>query len=418
MIRFCKAPLLALIAVAGLFLFSGCASYENRIEKPRTLFERGQYDEAIKELQGLVERKDNDQLLYLMDLGLVQHEAGHYADAIKTFTIADKQAEIKDYTSITTEAASVMLSDEVKPYKGEDFEKILIDVYLAIDYTLLHNQEDALVQCRLVNHKLDLMISQGQLPYQRNAFAKYLSASLFESGGEIDDAFVDYRQLQKWAPSTPYLGAPILRIADRRHDEQELEEYQKIYPTEKNYRLGPSQGEVILILEDGRTPVKRASPQFRLLPKFYKRYYATDYGFLRDASAASGAEARSYTFYDIESTAMRDLDHRVGLIVTKKLAGYALKEAAAYGVQKATNSELAGALTSIILHATDKADLRSWTTLPARLEIARLALPAGKHRIAFDSVSVNGARTPNRKIWENVDVQPGKIVFLNYRVPE
>jgi hypothetical protein len=395
---------------------AGCASYENRILEPRRLFEQGRYDQAISDLQKLVDRNDNDQLLYLMDLGLVQHEAGRYADAIKTFLRADQLAEIKDYTSLTLEAASIMLSDEVKGYKGEDFEKILIDVYLAIDYTMLHNSDDALVQCRIVNHKLDMMISLGQLPYERNRFAKYLSASLFESKGELNDSLVDYRQLQEWAGNLPYLGAPLLRLTTEMADPERFAEFRKDYPDVNNYKLGKDQGEVILLLEQGKAPIKKPSPQFRLLPKFFKRFYNSDYVFLRDAGGAG--EARSYTFYDIEATAIRDLDHKTGTIVAKKLAGYALKEAAAYGVAKATHSELAGALTSIMLHATDKADLRSWTTLPAHLQIARLTLPAGRHNLVLDMVNHYASRSPGVKTFEGVEVKPGKIVFFNYRTPD
>jgi hypothetical protein len=95
-------------------------------------------------LQTLVDRADNDQLLYLMDLGLVQHTAKKYPEAIRSFQKAQQLAERKDFTSVSQEVGSVITNDDVKFYRGEDFEKVLIHVYLALDYTLTGKWDEAL----------------------------------------------------------------------------------------------------------------------------------------------------------------------------------------------------------------------------------------------------------------------------------
>ena len=94
-----------------------------------------------------------------------------------------------------------------------------------------------------------------------------------------------------------------------------------------------------------------------------------------------------------------------------------VKQAIAVGVQEATDSKAAGFLTAILLHASDKADLRSWTTLPARLQLARLKLPAGRHDIVLDRFSTN-REDKGIKLWPNVEVPAGKAVFLNHRIIE
>lgn len=391
-----------------------CATYASRVQSARASFEHGDYDGSIKQLQELVDLNDNDQLLYLMDLGLVFHTAGRYSDAVRIFLKADKLAEIKDYTSISQEAASVLLSDEVKPYKGEDFEKLLINMYLAIDYTLMGNWEDALVECRRVNHKLDLMISQGKLPYNHNSFAKYLAAVLFEAQKELNDAFVDYRTVGKWSADYPYLGAPLLRIADRLKMSQEFEEFKKKYPGTKDYRIDKNEGEIVLMLEQGKVPVKVPSEQFRLMPRFAKRSYTSDYAWLK----VDRQKVRTYPLYDVEETAIKELDSRIALIATKKIGGLVAKEAAAQAVAAGTKNELAGALTRLVLFAQDQADLRSWTTLPARLHFARLIVPAGRHRVTLDMVMRSNTESINVKIWESVEVKAGQKVFLNYRTPD
>ncbi len=255
-----------------LLLLSACATYSGRVSEARRSFEYSEYDLAIEELKKLVERHDKDELLYLMDLGLVYHTAGRYKEAIETFSLADKMAEVKDYTSVTEETASIITNDEAKTYKGDDYEKILINVYLAMGYTLLGLWEDALVEARRVNQKIDKMISEGKLPYDRNGFAKYLAASLFEARHEFNDAFVDYRQLHKWIGEWSYLGVPILRMADRLKASQEFDEYKVKFPGIKKYKLGKGEGEVILLLEQGKVPIKVSAPEFRLMPKMRKRH--------------------------------------------------------------------------------------------------------------------------------------------------
>ena len=145
----------------------------------RNAIDYGQYGLAIDDLKRLVDRDDNDRLLYLLDLGLAYHAAGRYNEAIETFLKADQLAEIIDYTSLSQEIGSFVANDNLKRYRGENFEKVLINVYLAMDYSLSGHWDDALVECRRVNQKLDRMIREGGLPYERNGFAKYLSAVLF-----------------------------------------------------------------------------------------------------------------------------------------------------------------------------------------------------------------------------------------------
>jgi hypothetical protein len=413
------APEAILLKITSLFILlwlAGCAGYAERIRTPRSYLERGNYDAAISSLKPLVESKDNDQLLYLMDLGLVYHAAGQYEQAVSTFLKAEEFAAAQDYTSITQEAGSVLVNDDVARYKGEDFEKILINVYLAIDFTLMGKWDSALVECRKINHKLDLLIAKGQIPDERNAFAKYLAAALFEARGETDSAFVDYRQLLKWPQSVPYLAGPLLRIADLLKASQEYESYVKKFPDEKDFRLGKSKGELILIVELGKVPIKVPSPQFHLVPMMSIRGYSSGSVVLHSPTVPG--EWQSQKLYDIERTAINELNHKIAAIAAKKAAGIVAKELAGAAVAKATDNKFLGFLTALFLRASDKADLRSWSTLPAELQLIRVKLPVGTHKLVLDVLPRQGERIVGLKSWENVAIKPGQITFLNVRVPD
>lgn len=394
-----------------VFFFLGCAHYTYKIREPRELFESGQHEKAIEKLKLLASQEgDSDELLYLLDLGMVYHSSGRYKEAIETFLKADRIAEIKDYKSISEEALSIVLSEGIKPYKGEHFEKILINVYLAIDYALSHQWDDALVECRKVNHKLDLMISEGGLPYEKNAFAKYLAGTLFEARREWNDAFVDYRQLLKWNVSFPYLGGSLLRLSDRLKATQEFDDYKKMFPDIKDYKIAKGESEIILLFEQGKSPIKTPSPDFHRVPTFYRRHYGGDYVWVNVA----GKRVRTHPLFDIEGTAIKELEHRISLIIAKKIGGIVLKELISHQVEKQTKSEALGALTSAVLHAIDQPDLRSWTTLPANLQLARVTVPEGKHSITIDLVTHSGEEKKSVKIFES-ELSSKTKTFLNYR---
>jgi uncharacterized protein len=398
----------------GLVALAGCASYSSKVGSARIFFESAQYDRAADEFKKLAESKDNDVFLYLAELGLVYHSAGRYPEAIEVFKEAEKIAVLNDYTSVSQEVSSVLLNETTKVYKGEDFEKILVNVYLAIDYTLMGQWDEALVECRRVNQKLDVMIAQGKMPYEHNAFAKYLAASLFESQKELNDAFVDYRTVKQWRGDFPYLPGPLMRVADRLKALEELESYQKEYASVRPYTLPSQSGEVILLLEQGRAPLKVPNPQFDLIPMFRRLGSTFQRGILRDEQSSRGADAE--ILFDIEETAVRELDEKMKLIIASKVGGIVAKRAAAYGVGRLTKSREAEFLSFLLLSATDKADLRSWVTLPAKLRLARLSLPAGRHNLVLDMV-FQGRKVQMKK-WENVVVKPGQISFLNLRVFE
>lgn len=388
----------------------GCANYASRVAKARDAIDYGQYDEAIDKLTELASRHDNDELLYLLDLGIAYHAAGNFKQAIQAFLQADKLAEIVDYTSLSQEIGSFIANDNLKQYKGENFEKVLINTYLAVDYALSGKWDDALVECRRVNQKIDRMIREGGLPYERNAFAKYLAGTLFEAQKEYNDAFVDYRQLRKWNVENDYLSSSLLRMADKLKASQELAEYRKVFGN-IDYQMKKNEGEIIVLLEQGKSPTKVPYEGFYLIPRFQKRFYASESAVLRVGNRTSP----SHPFFDIEATAMKELEHKIGLITAKKIGGVVAKEVIAHEVGK--KNEALGILTWLALRATDQADLRSWSTLPARLHIARLVVPAGRVDVILDRVSRSGIKSFAHK-WENIEVKSGELVFLNFRMTD
>lgn len=399
----------------ALAVLGGCASYSSNIAGPRAALHRGDYSAAIRSIEDLANKRDNDELLYLMDLGIAYHAAGQYPKAIEAFQKAEKIGDALNYTSVTEEVGTVILNDDVKKYRGEDFERILINVYLALDFTLLGRWDEALVECRRINHRMDQFKAKNTRHFQYNSFAKYLAATLFEARGEWNDALVDYRQLAA-SPyaSFSYLGGPLLRTAARLRADEEVERYRKQFPGVRDLNP-PGYGDVFVVFEQGKGPYKVPSYHNSLVPMFIRSPYFGTGGVLRVEGAA--VQASTQTLFDIEDVAIKELQESAAGIAAKKIGGIVAKQAIGHGVAKATGDKNLGAMTAIFLHAIDKADTRSWSTLPARLQVARLALPAGSYSLVLDLQTTRGPR-PAVKRWTAVPVKAGKVTFLHYRNEE
>ena len=380
------------------------------------LFREGRYDEAADSLRAGLERQGesgSDYLLYLLDVGLSLHSAGKYAESNKYFLQADKIADIKDYTSLAAEGGSLLTSENIKDYKGEDFEKVLINTYLAMNYAGLGDYENSLVEARRVNRKLHLMVTEGERKYKQNAFARYLSAVVYEAEGNYNDAYVDYKQVATLASEYPGLGRDLWRMAWLLRMPDQMERWNKEYGlTDADHTAaklaGPksAQGEVVVFYENGISPVKRPNPQFERVPKFYPRPNPVEHA---QVEVDGQVLAQTAVLHDIELTAIENLDEKYAGMVAKRIAGMVVKEVASHEIEKQTKSPLIGFLARVAFAVADQADVRSWNLLPRDLQVARVTIPPGDHRIRL--IPMGAGSLAER----TVKVVAGRKAFMSFR---
>lgn len=385
------------------------------------LFRSGQYEQAAERLKkGLddVGTEGRDGLLYLLDLGLSLHAAGKYEESNRYFLQADQLAEIKDYTSLAAETATLFTSDNLKQYKGEDFENVLINVYLSMNFALLGQTESALVEARRVNRKLNLMVTDGQRKYKQNAFARYLSAILYEQNGDWNDAYLDYKFTADLWPDFEPIGIDQWRMAYKLRMTDVMERLEKKYAlTDAQKKAArelvgtPRPSEIIVIYENGISPVKRPDPGFHSVPKFYPRTNPVSQAEVTVAGLEGGGvqTKKSTILHDIEATAIQNLEEKWGGIVAKKVGGIVAKEVAGNAIGRATKNDGLGALVKLVMYASDQADLRSWNLLPRDLQMVRFTVKPGNYTVRTHPV---GASPLPEKV---VSVGAGKKVFVNFR---
>lgn len=382
------------------------------------LFRGGSFDAAAESLKkGLAEQGDSgkDQLLYLLDLGLVLHTAGRYEESNKALLQADKVAEIKDYTSLSTEAATLLTGDNIKDYKGEDFENVLISTYLAMNFALMGDHENALVEARRVNRKLYMMITEGKRKYKQNAFARYLSGVLYEAGRDFNDAYIDYKAAYELDSGIRDIGLDLwrtARLSGLRQDADKWVESFQLTDDDRKRAMATApksgKGELIVLYENGISPVKGPHPDFHSIPRFYPRMNPVRSARVLVDAAEAGETA---VLHDIEATAISNLEEKYGGIIARKIAGIAAKEIVAAKVGESTNSPLLRQLTRLIFYASDQADIRSWNLLPRDLQILRVPVDPGTHTVRL--LPAGAAGEPSLE--KTVQVSRGGKVFVNFR---
>lgn len=394
---------------ALVFLVLGCATYQNKVYEARNQLESGSASEAASLLAERASEEGKDQLLYMLDYGIALHEAGDLEKSNDIFIEADRLAEVKDYTSISREMGSLFLSEALIQYKSERFENLLINAYLALNFTLLGNYESALVECRRIDSKLYKMKLDNE-DQRKSYYARYLSAMIWEQQKNWDSAYIEYKKAYGINSGLKYLGKDLIRAAWRARRYGDLKKWQSEFP---QYKLAEvkketqEMGELVFIYQQGWIPRKRPRPGNHRFPHLVPEYS----GFTQAVIEVNGKkQPPTAMLYNVGQEAIRTLNADYDYLVAKKLIGIVAKEVVADQIRQ--KNELLGAVAAIAMHASDQADLRQWSTLPDSFQISKMALPPGEHQIRLLAQGSSG----ETELWDGkIEIKKGKKTFVTDR---
>jgi hypothetical protein len=126
---------------------------------------------------------------------------------------------------------------------------------------------------------------------------------------------------------------------------------------------------------------------------------------LRVAETEAGTEV----IENIDNLARDNLDTRLPAITARTMARVITKKVAASSARD--NEALAGFLLDIAGLISERADTRSWTSLPASIQIARIVVPPGKHNI-YISTMRTGMVPVNFELEHTINVAAGQINII------
>ncbi len=397
----------------GRFVFFlilvGCATYQSDVQEARNHLSSGEPSLAASIFAEKASEEGKDQLLYMLDYGLALHEAGDFKKSNEILIAADRLAEVKDYTSLSREAGSLFLSESLIQYKSERFENLLINAYLALNFTLLGDYENALVECRRIDNKLYKQKLENE-DTRKSYYARYLSAMIWEAQRKWDSAYIDYKNAYKINSGLKYIGKDLIRSAWQARRYSDLEKWQKKFPQYKLSEIkkeAKETGELVFIFQQGWIPRKHPRPENFRFPYLVPEYS----GFTQAVIEIDGKKTKpTQTLYNVGREAIRTLDADFNYLVAKKIAGFVAKEIAADQIRQ--KNEALGAIALIAMHVADQADLRQWSTLPDSFQILKLNLKPGEHKIKVWAQGPAGERI----IFDGpVQIKKSKKTFLSER---
>jgi hypothetical protein len=218
-------------------VLAGCAALitQTEIYKEITPRIRSQnWEAAISAVEKARERgayPGKDELLYLLDIGILHHYAGDYAESNDYLELAERSMEELYTASVSRAALSMLLNDNVLAYRGEDYEDIYLNVFKALNYLALDQYDEALVEIRRLNNKLQLLgdkygklaeslnrfedkhvdFKAAEVDFHNDALGRYLGALLYYYGGQYDDARIDLENYRHAITAQPkiYSHPPI-----------------------------------------------------------------------------------------------------------------------------------------------------------------------------------------------------------------
>ena len=142
-----------IVLIGVLIALSGCATYQNKVAPARDLLSNRQCEPALKTLEDLSNVVDGDQLVHLLDYAGALQVCGDYKKSNQIFLKAEKLADEIDYHSVSRLAGATLMNEEMVQYKGDTFEKLFLNVSLALNFMQLGQFESALVEVRKINQK-------------------------------------------------------------------------------------------------------------------------------------------------------------------------------------------------------------------------------------------------------------------------
>ena len=414
----------------GLALcLSGCAafrSYDPELHKTMDHVSSGNLDSAVEVLESYNRGKDKD-LLYYLELGMLQRLGDRYSDSQKSWMSANERVLAWEHTAQTNPAkllpgaASYLINDKVRTYEGHDYEKVMLLTYIALNFLAMGEYENARVAIKQT-HELEAVIAElrrkevfeveqdawkrgartsfkelNGYPVQtidnpavnalknsyQSALSHYLAGFVYESLGEPSLAAPGYRLANELQPNQPLLEE-ALRGLDQRVS-------------------APDAGltDVLFVIGSGTAPALQsrqfwlpipANGTLVLLPISFPVMVATSTPYLPGQLKLDDGQSLAVApITSIDLMARRSLKDDMPGIMLRAAIRSTAKGVAQYQLlqqgRKQDNAALAIAALAMTIGSvvTESADERTWRTLPSEIGIARGRLPAGTHTITLQT---------------------------------
>lgn len=418
----CRAALLL-----GALSLTGCATYSNSFGVVQRNLAAQNFDAALQELEKQADSK-TDKVLHLLNKGMVLRMKRDFAGSNVALEEAKSEMARLYAESVSENTLSYLVNDATVSYAGDDYERVLVHLYMALNYLELGQLTEARVEALQVDVSLrELGESIPDSKFTEDALSRYLTGLIYEELGEWSDAMIAYRKAYQahrkyqanYATAIPdMLKHDLIRVATRQGLKKEAEDYRKEFGLMgmREDELAPEPaGELVFVLNNGLAPIKRehivgasgpppavvmgagadrrARSATPVLVNIALPYHESRPSEVQKARVSiSGKRIDTQLMENIDAIARASLDARMPAITARSIARAMSKVAIQQSVDRAGRNgdndlvvELLGSLfVRVAAIATERADTRSWLTLPANVQMARVAVQPGSYTVKVE----------------------------------
>ena len=411
-----------LLVFVLLNLLAGCSLYSLQANTVRDALMRDQVDLAYR----LVEKQNrySDSVLKDMNKGILLRMKKDFVSSNNSLEQAKQRINQLYGISVTDQLGSVVINDAVRAYEGTRIEQLLLHAYMAMNYIETGNLDAARVEMLQAEVK---MREWGDQP-DDDPFIKYLTGMIYEALDEDDQAIVAYRHAvsaYKTNRTKQNLDVPSLLISDLIRlltseglsDEARVLKDEYSLPANITTKANSSKGQLIVILSNGLSPIKSENSITTFADEIEKSVrialpvYARPPDRLTMARISiDGYSDNLKTVENVDGLARNALDEEMPLILTRAIARAIVKHKTQDKAKAKGDNPMGGFLLTMTNLITERADTRSWSTLPQEIQMSRQALSSGKYQL--DIEMVNNAGFVVDRMTDEVEIKSGKVTFI------
>jgi hypothetical protein len=453
-VKYGFAAVRSAVLLLGVLALSGCATYSSSFGVVQRNLATQDYDAALQTLEKQADTK-TDRVLYLLNKGMVLRMKRDFTGSNVALEAAKTEMNRLYAESVSENALSFIVNDATVSYAGDDYEQVLVHLYKALNYLELGQLNEARVEALQVDIKLrELGENIPDSQFTEDALSRYLTGMIYEELGEWSDAMIAYRKAYQayqkyqthYATAIPgMLKQDLIRLATRQGLKKEAAGYRKAFdmPATRDEEAAPEQaGELVFVLNNGLAPVKRErivgatgpapsvvmgtnkNKQVRqavpVMVNIALPYYETRTTAVQKARISiAGKQTETQLMEDVDAIARASLDARMPAITARSIARAVSKVAIQRSVDRAAkngNNDLAvemlgSLLVRVAAIATERADTRSWMTLPANVQLAKLSVPPGSYSVTVELLD-DGERVIAIQKYADVIIREQRKTYL------
>lgn len=409
----------------------------------------GRYDRAAQQINKAEEEEvysEKDRVLLFLDKGIVYHYQGEYEKSNAQLEKAERAIEDLFTKSVSKAATSMLLNDNALDYSGEVYEDIYINIFKALNYLQLNKFDEAYVEVKRVNNKLNALddkykeytdglnaskdskikINPAELEYYNNVFANYLSHIIFRAEGEEDNSRISLEKTKEAWDTYPDIydhDLPSFITDSSQYDRSDAFLNVFAFAGIAPYKV-PVGARITTF--DGFVTVSDPTNFYVDAIPFPGIKYGWNFKFEFPRLFEEGTDIRGIQIFingqnygelelleNMANVAEKTFETQKSIIYFKTVTRAILKGVASSAIgrdiKKGVDNgfgDLLVALTNAAVDASEHADLRCWRTMPAYCFAGEIPLTKGIYDVEIRFIGGNGSII-QKKWFKNLKIHRG-----------